>query len=70
VPSAGGEEPAVVHPNGSVKYYRDGVRVHELRGHHEDDGTIVIDELLLGRGALLQPCAGRVRTPGASRWRQ
>jgi hypothetical protein len=35
-------------------------RVHELRGHHEDDGSVVLDELLLGRGALLK----RLRGPG------
>ena len=23
-------------------------RVHELRGHREDDGTVVVDQLLLG----------------------
>jgi sporulation protein YlmC with PRC-barrel domain len=35
-------------------------RVHELRGHREDDGTVVIDELLLGRRALFR----RLRGPG------
>jgi hypothetical protein len=35
-------------------------RVHELRGHHVGDGSIVIDELLLGKGALLK----RLRGPG------
>ena len=35
-------------------------RIHELRGHHERDGTIVIDELLIGPKALLK----RTRGPG------
>jgi hypothetical protein len=35
-------------------------RVHEMRGHHEDDGSVVLDELLFGRGALLK----RLRGPG------
>jgi hypothetical protein len=35
-------------------------RIHELRGHHESDGTLVIDELLLGPRALLR----RLRGPG------
>jgi sporulation protein YlmC with PRC-barrel domain len=33
-------------------------RVHELRGHHERDGTIVIDELLIGPKALLKRTHG------------
>jgi hypothetical protein len=36
-------------------------RVHELRGHREDDGAVVVDELLLGVGAFWR----RLRGPGA-----
>jgi len=36
-------------------------RVYEARGHWERDGTIVIDELLIGRQGLLR----RLRGPGA-----
>jgi len=36
-------------------------RVYEARGHWEGDGTIVIDELLIGRHGLLR----RLRGPGA-----
>jgi sporulation protein YlmC with PRC-barrel domain len=35
-------------------------RVWEVRAHWERDGTIVFDELLVGRGALLK----RLRGPG------
>jgi sporulation protein YlmC with PRC-barrel domain len=35
-------------------------RVVEARGHWEEDGAVVIDELLVGRRALL----GRLRGPG------
>jgi hypothetical protein len=35
-------------------------RVHELRGHHEPDGSVVVDELLLGPRALLK----RLHGPG------
>lgn len=35
-------------------------RVNELRGHHERDGTVVVDELLIGPRALLK----RLRGPG------
>lgn len=35
-------------------------RVRELRGHHESDGTVVVDELLVGAKALLK----RTRGPG------
>ena len=35
-------------------------RVHELRGHREDDGTVVVDELLLGPRAIWK----RMRGPG------
>ena len=44
----------VAHLLGARVYDQSGHklgRVHELRGHHDRDGTIVIDELLLGRGA-------------------
>jgi sporulation protein YlmC with PRC-barrel domain len=37
-------------------------RVWEARAHWERDGTIAIDELLVGRGALLK----RLRGPGAN----
>jgi sporulation protein YlmC with PRC-barrel domain len=36
-------------------------RVYEVRGHWEDDGSVVLDELLVGRRALLR----RLRGPGA-----
>jgi hypothetical protein len=37
-------------------------RVHELRGHREDDGTVVVDHLLLGpRGFWV-----RLRGPSAT----
>jgi sporulation protein YlmC with PRC-barrel domain len=35
-------------------------RVQELRGHREDDGAVVVDELLLGARALLK----RLHGPG------
>lgn len=35
-------------------------RVFEARGHRQPDGAIVLDELLVGRGALLK----RLRGPG------
>jgi hypothetical protein len=35
-------------------------RVFEVRGHWQRDGTIVLDELLVGRGALWK----RLRGPG------
>jgi hypothetical protein len=35
-------------------------RVWEVRAHRERDGTIVFDELLVGRGAMLK----RLRGPG------
>jgi len=35
-------------------------RVFEARAHWEADGTVVIDELLVGRGGLLK----RLRGPG------
>ena len=35
-------------------------RVYELRGHYERDGSIVVDELLIGKTALLK----RLRGPG------
>jgi sporulation protein YlmC with PRC-barrel domain len=35
-------------------------RVWEVRAHWERDGTIVFDELLVGRGAMLK----RLRGPG------
>ncbi len=35
-------------------------RVYEARGHWERDGTVVIDELLLGRGGIRR----RLRGPG------
>jgi hypothetical protein len=36
-------------------------RVFEARGHHERDGAVVIDELMIGRGGLWQ----RLRGPAA-----
>lgn len=36
-------------------------RVFEVRGHWQRDGTIVLDELMVGRGALWQ----RLRGPGS-----
>jgi hypothetical protein len=36
-------------------------RVFEARGHWQRDGTIVLDELMVGRGGLWQ----RLRGPGA-----
>jgi len=43
-------------------------RVYEVRGHWERDGSIVLDELMVGRRALLRPCAvplpERVASPG------
>jgi sporulation protein YlmC with PRC-barrel domain len=53
----------VAHLLGARVYDQNGRklgRVHELRGHHEDDGSVVIDELLLGPKALLK----RTRGPG------
>jgi sporulation protein YlmC with PRC-barrel domain len=38
-------------------------RVFEVRAHWTREGTIVFDELLLGRGALLR----RLRGPGPAR---
>jgi len=35
-------------------------RVHELRGHRQDDGTVVVDDLLLGPRAFWK----RLRGPG------
>ncbi len=35
-------------------------RVYEVRGHWEEDGSVVLDELLVGRRALLR----RLRGPG------
>ncbi|MGH2940302.1 MAG: hypothetical protein ACRDPE_19520 [Solirubrobacterales bacterium] len=53
----------VAHLLGARVYDQNGKelgRIHELRGHHERDGTVVIDELLLGPKALLK----RTRGPG------
>jgi sporulation protein YlmC with PRC-barrel domain len=53
----------VAHLLGARVYDQDGRRlgrVRELRGHHEDDGSVVVDELLLGAKALLK----RTRGPG------
>ena len=36
-------------------------RVFETRGHWERDGSVVLDELMVGRGAFWQ----RLRGPGA-----
>ena len=36
-------------------------RVFEVRAHHERDGSIVLDEILVGRGSLLK----RLRGPSA-----
>jgi sporulation protein YlmC with PRC-barrel domain len=54
----------VAHLLGARVYDQSGRklgRVHELRGHREDDGTVVIDELLLGRSAW----RARLRGPEA-----
>jgi sporulation protein YlmC with PRC-barrel domain len=48
---------ARVHDTGGRKLGR----VHELRAHREGDGTVVVDQLLLGAGALRT----RLRGPGA-----
>lgn len=37
-------------------------RVYEARAHWQDDGSVVLDELMVGRRALWQ----RLRGPGAS----
>ena len=53
----------VAHLLGARVYDQNGNklgRIHEFRGHHEKDGTVVVDELLLGRRALLK----RTRGPG------
>ena len=53
----------VAHLLGARVYDQNGRklgRVHELRAHREVDGTVVIDELLLGPRALLK----RMRGPG------
>jgi hypothetical protein len=55
----------VAHLIGARVYDQGGDRlgrVHELRGHREDDGTVVVDELLLGGRALWK----RLRGPGAA----
>jgi sporulation protein YlmC with PRC-barrel domain len=57
------EPTGVGHLLGARVYDQNGKklgRIHELRGHHERDGTIVIDELLIGQMALLK----RTRGPG------
>jgi sporulation protein YlmC with PRC-barrel domain len=42
-------------------------RAFEVRGHWEDE-TVVIDELLLGRGALLKRLHGPTAKARAVRW--
>jgi sporulation protein YlmC with PRC-barrel domain len=53
----------VAHLLGARVYDQNGKklgRLHELRGHYEKDGSVVVDELLLGPRALLK----RTRGPG------
>lgn len=43
-------------------------RVYEVRGHWERDGSIVLDELMVGRRALLRRMRGPGPGPGGIPW--
>jgi len=43
-------------------------RVYEVRGHWERDGSIVLDELMVGRRALLRRMRGPAPGAGGIPW--